>query len=498
MARGRTSAAIAAAVLALAGACSRARTQEADTRSRVSWQEEVAPLFSASCASCHAGPTAAAGYDATTYQTAIRAAAAGDSSSRLLTVLDPKTANAVHARFADAFPTVRDWVVAGRLSFFRSAIHEGGILNPADPVEFHGAVLRQQHFAFGTCQGCHGADFAGGKSGVSCRDCHTDKEGPTSCTTCHGQPPASGAHLAHASGKLSKALDCTECHVKPARYDDPGHLFASDGSVKTKATVTPGALAATPTATRTGPPMFTASEATCSNIYCHGGAFADAKATNTAPVWTQGPLQASCGSCHGLPPANHVSTARCEVCHGAVTGLANALLTPALHLTGVTHFGGEGPGECATCHGSGGTNAPATGAHQAHLKSTHGLSAPVACSTCHVVPATVDEPGHISPDGRPARVVFSGLADALGAQPVFNPITLGCSATHCHGDATPTWTGPSVQASCGTCHGVPPKTSAHAGNLGLGDCFKCHAASVGPAGDLLPAHLNGVVDVRAP
>src|SRR5947209_186952 len=116
MLRERTQSALAAAALLSVIACSRAQPLDSDVRRRVSWQEEVAPLFAARCTPCHAGATAAAGYDATDYSRAIRAAKAGDASSKLLTVLDPSTADSTHKPVSDAFPTAQAWVVDGRLS----------------------------------------------------------------------------------------------------------------------------------------------------------------------------------------------------------------------------------------------------------------------------------------------------------------------------------------------------------------------------------------------
>src|SRR5437868_3323076 len=101
------------------------------------------------------------------------------------------------------------------------AIHPAGISDPASG-DFHGKLLATSGWDFAQCQRCHGADFAGGTSRKSCLKCHA--QGPTSCTTCHALPPATGAHAAHA-----QKYECRECHVVPSRYDDAGHLFASDG-----------------------------------------------------------------------------------------------------------------------------------------------------------------------------------------------------------------------------------------------------------------------------
>src|SRR5262249_39242545 len=116
-------------------------------------------------------------------------------------------------------------------------IHAAGISDPGSP-DFHGTLIESLGWNFGVCRQCHGDDLAGGTSGKSCLTCHAAGQGgPTGCTTCHGQPPLSGAHALHGR------FDCSECHVKPAVYTDVGHLFRSDGSVINEAQVTFGALA---------------------------------------------------------------------------------------------------------------------------------------------------------------------------------------------------------------------------------------------------------------
>ena len=100
-----------------------------------------------------------------------KVAGAADSDPSVLWKLkasDPAKADAVHAPVTGVFPEVRRWVVDCGLSFVQSSIHRGGILDPASG-DFHGRLLREKKYAFGVCQDCHGADFAGGSSGVATR-----------------------------------------------------------------------------------------------------------------------------------------------------------------------------------------------------------------------------------------------------------------------------------------------------------------------------------------
>src|SRR5262245_25547516 len=75
-----------------------------------------------------------------------------------------------------------------------TGIHPPGWLDPASD-SFHGNDLERRGWDFPLCQSCHGDDFLGKANAPSCLRCH-DK-GPTSCDTCHGQPPATGAHPVH-------------------------------------------------------------------------------------------------------------------------------------------------------------------------------------------------------------------------------------------------------------------------------------------------------------
>ncbi len=171
---------------------------------------------------------------------------------------------------------------------------------------------------------------------------------------------------------------------------------------------------------------------------------------------------------------------------------------------------------CHDCHGSEDNPAPPTsvngstdtadvavGAHQSHLAGDveHEES---TCSECHVVPDSVDEPGHV--DNLPAEVEFGPLASHGGLEPAWDRETATCSNVYCHGaalaggGATPTWTVvDGTQAACGTCHGVPPATTAagvtHPPYL---NCATCHPNTVKADGTIDEQggyHIDGTVEV---
>ena len=354
-----------------------------------------------------------------------------------------------------------------------NGVHPAGILDPGSD-EFHGAELRRRGYDFALCASCHGEDFSGGASGVSCRECHAEAEGPTACSTCHEDGPATAAHPAH----LAAGAACATCHEVPDRWDAPGHILDADGSVDPP----PAEVALARGGT------WDAGELTCT-----GGCHLDAE-----PRWTRvGQGEAACGTCHGTPPAPpHAPVEQCERCHPTGEGQ---------HIDGELDVASG----CTGCHGAGSDPAPprdlsgdtaiaalGVGAHQAHLDAPRALRGPLACGDCHDVPASRDAAGHID-TAAPAEVtlVGGGAWDRGDAT---------CESW-CHGEARPVWTiGGGQQVACGTCHGVPPVDADHAGDLELDDCAGCHPATVDPFGNILrsgPAgaetsqHMDGDVDV---
>lgn len=334
-------------------------------------------------------------------------------------------------------------------------IHERGILDE-DSDAFHGKLLARTDWDFARCASCHGDDFTGGKSGVSCITCHTD--GPTACATCHREQ--TGSHALHRDAQLA----CAECHLVPDRWDAPGHIVGDTAPAE----VTFGARASIDTGNRMGPPSWDGS--TCSNVYCHGAVMPAAGGTNTRPAWNA-PATGACGTCHAAPPPSHARN-DCATCHPS----------GAPHVDGVLQIGKTN--DCSGCHGSASSSAPPTdlagntfttalgvGAHQAHLMAPSGLRGPIPCETCHVVPATLTAAGHL--DTAPADVNA-----VLG----WDRTTETCT-TWCHGPARPAWTSHG-EVVCGSCHGVPPADTNHDPQMTIATCGTCHAGT----------HINGVVD----
>jgi predicted CxxxxCH...CXXCH cytochrome family protein len=228
----------------------------------------------------------------------------------------------------------------------------------------------------GTCTQCHG----GGDNQTGAPPLDLQGRSDTSL-------PSVGAHTAHLqAGALSGGVDCSECHVKPTAVDSPGHL---DGRV----TITWGARA---TANGTLAPQYDANAHSCSSVYCHGS-FTGGNASN-APVWTEGPAQAACGTCHGNPnatptslPAGHAHLGQladdctsttcqvCNVCHAQTVSPDGTV-----DVAGGMHVNGQVEVDPAAIHPSGWLDSSSPDFHG-------GSPPPPPNSTPHAVPASYQD-----------------------------------------------------------------------------------------------------------
>jgi hypothetical protein len=56
----------------------------------------------------------------------------------------------------------------------------------APPGNGHAIYMQSINWQYQACQVCHGIDYRGGSSGSSCFTCHTEAEGLQACNLCHG------------------------------------------------------------------------------------------------------------------------------------------------------------------------------------------------------------------------------------------------------------------------------------------------------------------------
>jgi hypothetical protein len=214
----------------------------------------------------------------------------------------------------------------------------------------HGENYVPQHFLdirsanwmnMAECQACHGANFAGGRSGATCNECHTLAGGPAACNTCHGYPPTTtrplgdrnpGAHDVHSR------YACTECHNKVNGLDHIDALPADVEFDDARISTANGFLA-----NYTSP----SNCATWCHSDLHQGAPRVAVSWNTGQTFTQ------CRSCHQVPPQSefHPTEGRCHFCHPNIdpnsnyndANLIRFLPGDTLHVNGVINatFQGE-------------------------------------------------------------------------------------------------------------------------------------------------------------
>ena len=336
---------------------------------------------------------------------------------------------------------------------------------------------------------CHGADTNGAPPKAIAGSTDTTATGV-------------GAHQAHlvASPAWHLKVECADCHVVPAEVGSPGHI---DGDNKAEVIFS----------ARAGATGSSWNGTTCTSG-CHGKAAWGG--SNPTPTWTRvDGTQSTCGSCHGLPPpAPHptVVGTNCAPCHPTMEENTLTFRDPSSHINGVVDVVSQAAtGGCTSCHGATNSAPPkdlhqntattvaTVGAHQAHLNTSTWHHA-VVCSSCHVVPQTVDAPGHLDGDNI-AEVKF----DTLNPGGVYTKASATCSTMYCHGNGRGangtiafTQTGP---LACTACHsttgaGMSGQHTRHF-NEGM-RCNGCHAEVVDQNMKIIKAdlHVNGVHEVK--
>lgn len=253
-------------------------------------------------------------------------------------------------------------------------------------ANFHGKTVAGYKWEMDSCKTCHGTDYAGGTSGISCAlsGCHVSRTGvaktPEMCNTCHGDflgeptdipswaPPRDlagdisttirgvGAHQGHLAGLLGKTVKCQECHLVPATLYAAGHLDSNPPAEvalnDTLANLTTGG------GTHTAHGVYNATTGSCATSYCHGnwvlrkatspspGMFIDTVIVGNAfaPKWTNGAADGACGTCHDIPPRGHLAVAvditSCAACHGEVVDGTGKIINKSKHINGKINVGG--------------------------------------------------------------------------------------------------------------------------------------------------------------
>jgi len=341
--------------------------------------------------------------------------------------------------------------------------------------------------------------------GMNCNSCHGSEDNAAPPVSTKGSSDTGdtevGAHQSHVrDGDLRMALACDNCHIVPQDINDPGHLDDPPAEITWGDLAKTGGLA----------PEWDRNDDKCSNAYCHGATLSGGSITE--PEWTKvDGTQSVCGACHGFPPPDpHPENNICWPCHPDTVDRANEIdISSGKHVNGTVEVAGM---NCNSCHGSEDNAAPPVsttgssdtgdtevGAHQSHVRDGD-LRMALACDNCHVVPADVNDPGHL--DDPPAEITWGDLAKTGGLEPEWDRNENKCSNTYCHGVTLsggnitePEWTKvDGTQSACGTCHGIPP-SRPHPGNP---NCWMCHPETVDESNEIIVAagrHVDGEIQV---
>jgi predicted CxxxxCH...CXXCH cytochrome family protein len=295
------------------------------------------------------------------------------------------------------------------------------------------------------------------------------------CKACHGSTFTGGT-----SGR-----SCYKCHPS---YPHPAG-FANGKNYGTSG-LTSG--------TTHGSYMYTMNYPYASCQMCHGSAYSGGAIANVTCMRS---------GCHADAANTPRSPESCNTCHGVFTASASNSLASA---------------PPRSVMGDSATTARGVGAHQKHLV-TNTVGVAVKCQECHTVPSQLSSPGHLG-TSLPAEVVFNDQLAHLSTgggsvipKPTYDPSSLKCSNTYCHGDwklrkatstsqyaytdsvmvglnYSPTWTNGSADGACGSCHGLPPKGHIV---VPLSTCGSCHFGIVSTDGKIIDKakHINGKVNV---
>lgn len=402
--------------------------------------------------------------------------------------------------------------------------HPSGWTEPAS-ANFHGKALAENGGLNAvSCQSCHGSDYLGGTSGVACGKCHNQYPHPQGWLNSASQNFHGGAYLANPDPNCqgchgsdyqggSSRVSCYKCHDQ---FPHPGGWLQQNQANFHGAFLLTGALDLANCQNCHGQDYKGGSSKvscfTCHAAYPHPEGFAN----NASPNFHSGAIAEQwkwdilpCRSCHGTDYAGAgFQQKNCLACHTAPNG----------------------PEACNTCHGGIDNAAPplalgnqtspsflGVGVHQQHVApgvwSTFSAG---QCQTCHKTPANYSDPGHIDDDGI-AEVMFNSLANFNGeANTTWNRNGGSCNNVYCHGafefkksqsqyqwayvdtvmsgrNAAVNWQYPNTgQALCGSCHGLPP-----AGHAPVYNCSGCHGSVVDENLNIVNKylHINGRIDV---
>jgi len=98
--------------------------------------------------------------------------------------------------------------------------HPQGFTDVNSPDSHIQFIRNAIHWDITQCKSCHGVDYAGeGSYDKNCLKCHTKKDGPENCTVCHGSTNAAPpADLSGSTETYNVTVGAHQAHVTGTRY----------------------------------------------------------------------------------------------------------------------------------------------------------------------------------------------------------------------------------------------------------------------------------------
>lgn len=306
--------------------------------------------------------------------------------------------------------------------------------------------------AVDTCgaTGCHADKSTKVKGHASCLSCHKahSTEKPGHCADCHKNKNTLAAatvpkhadcascHTPHGLGAASAT--CAKCHTKVvvahAKAEAAGGTATTPASFATKGETSVNACGACHAAH----PAAGAAKVVC--VSCHSSIGKSEKGAHAKTL--------TCASCHTghtlTAPAKAAVPALCAGCHAPQAKLATS---------------NKGHADCATCHGG----------------STHALTAPPTCASCHKAVVASAPKGHDdcakcheSHAGKASKATCA-TCHAERAKGLHSSVKGSCTTCHrAHGPK-----GVDKAPACTTCHAAAKPPSLHVTHK---ECTKCHTS----------------------
>jgi len=359
----------------------------------------------------------------------------------------------------------------------------------AASAQFHGNFLRLNMGTLTGCAKCHGTDFAGGTSGKSCYTCHGSYPHKTGWT---GTVPASshGGYLAQKNWKLSECagchgsdfaggtsrVSCLACHASYPHVknfqDAGGHQFYlyQHGYPLAQCKTCHGA---------------TYDGGTVVNVSCMAaGCHVDAGGQKKSPE--------SCNSCHGqfrAVASDRISAAPPKGVLGDSVFTSAHVGAHREHLVSGT-LGKDV--RCVECHA-----VPAQLTIPGHIDTQ--LPAEVAFNDTLARLVTAAGAYQPSPSYIPATQQCSntychGNWRATKASAPASYQYAYADSVMVGAKYAPTWTAGGGGAACASCHALPP--TGHI-PFPLTSCTNCHQGVVNGAGEIIDKtkHINGKINI---